>query len=323
MRAGSPPPVIVPSRQAQRKAIRWPWISAWGSRSGLSWSRSSTSSPVSSEIWASVSPSWTIQTPARPPVRPPSRRAALLVRSSVSPPSSPLVRADGRDDDDDHQENAATRASTADHAGDLDSVCTPALARARWYPAPGPRPPVSVLAREAPDGAAELLGRRRRVIGAGDAARRRDQERRPGAPARAREPRSSGRPPGRRSRGSGRSSPASARAAAEVLGRGRPDHRAHAAEPALAGEARRRSATSSARRSCSGRPSSSASWSSAAPGFEVRTSRKTPAPAAGGRVDQRLERVAAEQRVGGEGVGAEARGPFPRASAVSPTSAWP
>ncbi len=31
-----------------------------------------------------------------------------------------------------------------------------------------------------------------------------------------------------------------------------------------------------------------------------------PAPADGGRVDQRLERVAPEQRVGGEGVGAEA-----------------
>ena len=42
------------------------------------------------------------------------------------------------------------------------------------------------------------------------------------------------------------------------------------------------------------------SSTSAAPGLEVRTSMNTPAPAARAIVDQRLERVAAEQRVGGE-----------------------
>ena len=44
---------------------------------------------------------------------------------------------------------------------------------------------------------------------------------------------------------------------------------------------------------------------SAAPGFEVRTSANTPAPAAAAACDQRLERIAAEQRVDGRGVGAE------------------
>ena len=64
--------------------------------------------------------------------------------------------------------------------------------------------------------------------------------------------------------------------------------------------------TSSASRSCSGAPPASRSWRSAAPGFEVFTSRKQPAPARRGRLDQRLERVAAQQGVGGERVGAEA-----------------
>ena len=105
---------------------------------------------------------------------------------------------------------------------------------------------------------------------------------------------------------------------------GRRDDRAHVGR---ARPARRRRAPSS--RTSVGEPvaqrrrsAGAASWISAAPGLEVRTSTNTPAPARARGRDERLERVAAEQRVRGDGVGAEARRPCPRASSVAPSSAW-
>ena len=92
-----------------------------------------------------------------------------------------------------------------------------------------------------------------------------------------------------------------------MLGLGRADDRAHPAEAALAEQARREAvdhlgqALVQRRAAGAGR-----SWTSAAPGFEVRTRAKTPRRRFGRGGDQRLERVAAEQGVGGEGVGAEA-----------------
>ena len=48
------------------------------------------------------------------------------------------------------------------------------------------------------------------------------------------------------------------------------------------------------------------------PGFEVRTRAKSPAPTAVGRLDQRLERVGADQRVHGRRVGPQAVDLSPR-----------
>ena len=62
-----------------------------------------------------------------------------------------------------------------------------------------------------------------------------------------------------------------------------------------------RAVPTGARRSPAARPES------AAPGLDVRTSTNTPAPARACGGDQRLQRVASEQRVGGERVGLQAR----------------
>ena len=106
----------------------------------------------------------------------------------------------------------------------------------------------------------------------------------------------------------------------EQPGLGRAGHRANATRgrcrPRGPRRARRRAPPGA--RGAAGRRSS---WISAAPGFDVRTSTKHAAPAVGRRVDERLERVAAEQRIGRERVGAEPRH-VPERPGVSPTSAW-
>ena len=100
----------------------------------------------------------------------------------------------------------------------------------------------------------------------------------------------------------------SSRRRRHALGAGGAHDRADQGQPARRpGASAPAASTSSAIRSCSGAPPASRSWRSAAPGLEVLTSRKQPAPAARGRGQQRLERVAPQQGVGRERVGAEAR----------------
>ena len=80
--------------------------------------------------------------------------------------------------------------------------------------------------------------------------------------------------------------------------------------------------TSAARRSCSGASGAGRSIDVGGAGVGgADEGEDAGAGRLGGR-DQRLERVAAEQRVGGEGVGAEARRPGPTGVGVEPTSAW-
>ena len=186
--------------------------------------------------------------------------------------------------------------------------------------------PPGGLLRRAPGraraGARPRRGRRRR--GRRRAARaRRDRARRGHQPAgaarceRGREARDS--PPCAPTPGSRNGVAASARACARGArerSRRRPRRRRRAARPGSPS-----SATMRASRSHSGRRASSRSCRSAAPGFEVRTSTKTPAPRRARGVEQRRERVAAEQRVGGEGVGAEALDVAERRRRP-PTSAW-
>ena len=97
--------------------------------------------------------------------------------------------------------------------------------------------------------------------------------------------------------------------AAEVLGPGGARDSAHEREPAFAARSSRpaRGRSSPAARAAAGRPRPGAPRR---PAFEVRTSTKQPAHAADGGADQRLERVAAEQRVRGERVHPEARARF-------------
>ena len=105
----------------------------------------------------------------------------------------------------------------------------------------------------------------------------------------------------------------------EVLGHGGAGHGADVAErPALAQLVDQR-----ARRSHSGSPSRRAGRSSDVGGAGVGGAHEHEHARAGvaRRGDQRLERVAPEQRVGGERVGAEARRRRRTASACSPTSA--
>ena len=144
------------------------------------------------------------------------------------------------------------------------------------------------------------------LVGVGDRARGGDQpagaagrERRARAPRRRR--------PGRRCPGSrnGRVRHQLAQAR-EVLGLGRAGDgadvgEARAARSAELGDQSARAAPTAARRSRARGPAGRRR-----PGLDVRTSTNAPAALARAVVDQRLERVAAEQRVGGEGVGAEA-----------------
>ena len=93
--------------------------------------------------------------------------------------------------------------------------------------------------------------------------------------------------------------------ARDVLGRGRADDRAdvrqRVARPAPSSSTRR------ATRSHTGSPSRvGRSWTSAAPGFDVRTRTKTPARASRAALGQDAERVAPHVRVRREGVGAQA-----------------
>ena len=96
--------------------------------------------------------------------------------------------------------------------------------------------------------------------------------------------------------------------AARSRRRPRPSRSARTRPPAAA-RARRPSAPAARAAGPSGVGRSS---TSAAPGFEVRTRANRPAAARSAAVDQRLERVAAEQRVDGRRVGAQARDLAPR-----------
>ena len=280
-----------------------PRCRAWGSRSGLSCSSVvDVDAGVLSEISPSVSPEWTIQTPLRHGL--PARladRVVLLSRRRRLRCRRPAAR--GRDHDD-HQDEGRDQGHHGEHADDLVRLV---VRHPRAAIVPGGLPPHAGASRR-PDGPGAPRrrppGRRRRRCCA--AAATSTEAGRPGASA---GPRSSGLPPcapipGIRKIESGISS----RSRPEVLRRGRADHGAQRRR----GPTRRRAAARSPRparpapRAADG-PPSCASWSRAAPGLEVRTSRKTPAPAAVGGVDQDLDRVLAEQRVGGEGVGAEAR----------------
>ena len=143
--------------------------------------------------------------------------------------------------------------------------------------------PLGLGARRPRRGFAGLLvGVRDRARGGDEAAGAAGRERRRRASRRRR--------PGRRRRAAGTACAASARACGEVLGRGGAGDGADVGESggARLGRARRRARE----RSHSGSPPPSArSIRSAAPGFEVRTSTNTPAPARAA-LDQRLERVA-------------------------------
>ncbi len=175
--------------------------------------------------------------------------------------------------------------------------------------------------RDLPDGRAQPLGGRGRVGVGGDAARGGDQRRgRAGREGGAEQLRLAAL--GADAGDAGRSSAASARAGgrcARARWRRRP-RPCRSGRPRRAGagelvDQRRRAARAAAPRGA-GRSSTSA-----APGLLVRTRAKIAGPGLGRGGDQRLERVAAEQRVGGEGVGAEARRPGPTGVGVSPTSA--
>ncbi len=169
---------------------------------------------------------------------------------------------------------------------------------------PAPRSAGGAL-RSGPHPLAELGGRGARVLGAGDRARGGDEDRR--GVARERRVRGPpGRRPGPRYLGRGRSSRASARAAgrsgaARWRRRPHPSRSAPTRPPAEG----RAPATISASRSWSGPSPAGRSSRSAAPGLEVRTSANRPAPERSRRGDQRLERIAAEQRVHRCRVGAE------------------
>ena len=185
---------------------------------------------------------------------------------------------------------------------------------------------------ELPRGVAQPLGLRSRglrrraaahEVGAGDAprgghaARRRARARTPArAPRRGR--------PARRSRAAGKASAGiSSRARARWPGRGRADHRADVAEP------RRRRRRSRRARSTSvgdALPDRAASVELAdprrrpRPGSRCARARSTPAPARPRGRDERLDRVAAHQRVDRDEVGAEARRPARTASPAPPNS---
>ena len=152
------------------------------------------------------------------------------------------------------------------------------------------------------------LRRGRRIGVAGDAARGGDERRgRPGAKA---APRSSGRPPCAPTPGIRKIARASARAG----GRSARERSRRPPRPSRSGprpvEPRRQRRPIAARRSCSGASAAGWSWSSAAPGFVVRTRAKTPAPVSAAASTSGSSASRAEQRVGGEGVGAEpATGP--------------
>ena len=153
-----------------------------------------------------------------------------------------------------------------------------------------------------PDGGPQPLGRRGRIARLRRCCARRRPGPTPGArrPARRRDPRACR--PGRRRRGSGRSSRGiSSRSRPSAAGSVAPTTAPMPLSPRLARPAA--GALSATRRRAAraaGRRRRRRSWTSAAPGLEVRTRAKTPAPASRGGGDQRLERVAAEQRVGGE-----------------------
>ncbi len=166
--------------------------------------------------------------------------------------------------------------------------------------------------RNVPDRGAQTLGGGGRVGVGGDRRARRGRGPRRARRRRRRRAARAGRP-GRRRRESGRSSAASARAGGRCArARWRRPRRPSRSGPRVAGEPLGEAVDSAASRSCSGRSGAGRSWTSAAPGLLVRTSAKTPAPAAAAASTQRLERVDAEQRVGGEGVGAEAGNRAPR-----------
>ena len=101
----------------------------------------------------------------------------------------------------------------------------------------------------------------------------------------------------------------SSRSAGEVLGRGGADDGADVVQRRCRAPAAPRPSTMprDALPHALAALGSARSSTSAAPGFEVRTRTKTPASRRARGLEQRLERVDAEQRVGGEGVGAEAR----------------
>ena len=129
-----------------------------------------------------------------------------------------------------------------------------------------------------PDPIAELGGRGRRIRGARDRPRRGHQHRRRGAREGRRRARPACRPgprrPGTRKIELGISS----RRRAMGARLGRADHRAHAAERPIRPPGGGALRDQPARCSCSGPSGVARSRTSAAPGFEVRTSAKTPAP---------------------------------------------
>ena len=211
--------------------IRWPGSAPAGRVSGLSSTSSSRSMPVSSEIWASVSPSCTTQTPrsSAPSALRWSTPICTVVRRwrrspSSSPPLVAIVSITST--------KAATRATHGGHAGELVRACAPASAAGN-----GTRRGTagSVVQRPERRRAAPRpprRGRRRRRC----CAPRRPGSR-PGDPAASAGPSSSRLPPwaptpGIRKIESGISSRRRARCSGAVA----PDDRAHAAEAVPARE---------------------------------------------------------------------------------------
>ena len=228
-----------------------------------------------------------------------ARRRCRRRRPPSPPPEVAIVTTTRR--------KAATRATHGEDPGDLVRLRLRHRG-ARWYPRRaigGPRPTVSRRpGPRAPRAAPRPPPRGRRPRRCCAPPR---PGSRPGGRARAPGPGPPGCPPwaptpGIRKIESGISSRRRARCSGAVAPTTAPIPLSPSA-PASRGA---RSATSAASCSCSGRPSTIGVLEVGGARVRGPDQREDAGAGLGGRVDERLERVAAQQRVGGEGVGAEA-----------------